>query len=53
MKSSESIKALAEALGTTEEIALKYAKLVGQTVVDGINKIKFFQDEKPLLKQVK
>jgi hypothetical protein len=43
---------LADALGTTEQIALKYAKLVNETVVDGINKIKFFADEKPILKQV-
>ena len=46
------IKALADALGTTEAQALKYAKLVNETVVDGINKIKFFDDEKPILKQV-
>ena len=46
------IKALAEALGTTEAIAMKYAKLVGETTVQGINKIKFFADEKPVLKQV-
>jgi integrase len=46
------IKALAEALGTTEAIAMKYAKLVGETTVQGINKIKFFADEKPILKQV-
>jgi integrase len=46
------IKALAEALGTTEQIALKYAKLVGDTVVDGINKIEFFDNEKPKLVEV-
>jgi len=51
-RETRDIKALAEALGTTEEIALKYAKLVGQTVVDGINKIKFFDEEKVVLKQV-
>ena len=45
-------KALAEALGTTEQIALKYAKLVNETVVEGINKINFFNDEKPILKHV-
>ena len=49
---TKDIKALADALGTTEAQALKYAKLVGETVVDGINKIKFFNDEKPTLKQV-
>jgi len=49
---TKDIKALADALGTTEQIALKYAKLVNETVVDGINKIKFFADEKPILKQV-
>ena len=46
------IKALAEALGTTEQIALKYAKLVGNTVVEGINKIEFFDNEKPKLVEV-
>ncbi len=51
-RETRDIKALAEALGTTEEIALKYAKLVGQTVVDGINKIKFFDEDKVILKQV-
>ena len=51
-RQTRDIKALAEALGTTEEIALKYAKLVGQTVVDGINKIKFFDEDKVVLKQV-
>ena len=51
-RQTRDIKALAEALGTTEEIALKYAKLVGQTVVDGINKIKFFDEDKVILKQV-
>ena len=51
-RETRDIKALAEALGTTEEIALKYAKLVGQTVVDGINKIKFFDEDKVVLKQV-
>jgi hypothetical protein len=51
-RQTRDIKPLAEALGTTEEIALKYAKLVGQTVVDGINKIDFFDDEKVVLKQV-
>ena len=49
---TKDIKALADALGTTEAQALKYAKLVGETVVAGINKIKFFNDEKPVLKQV-
>ena len=49
---TKDIKALADALGTTEAQALKYAKLVGETVVAGINKIKFFDDEKPVLKQV-
>ena len=49
---TKDIKALAEALGTTEQIALKYAKLVNETVVEGINKINFFNDEKPILKQV-
>ena len=34
-----------QALGTTEQIALKYAKLV-ETVVQGINKIDFFNEEK-------
>jgi len=51
-KQTKDLKALAQALGTTEEIALKYAKLVGDTVVDGINKIEFFDDEKVVLKQV-
>ena len=47
------IKALAEALGTTEQIALKYAKLVGNTVVEGINKIEFFENNnKTVLKDV-
>jgi hypothetical protein len=49
---TKDIKATADAIGTTEQQALKYAKLVGETVVDGINKIKFFDDEKPVLKQV-
>ena len=49
---TKDIKATADALGTTEAQALKYAKLVGETVVAGINKIKFFDDEKPVLKQV-
>lgn len=51
-RANRDIKALAEALGTTEQIALKYAKLVGATVVEGINKIEFFDDVKPVLKQV-
>ena len=51
-KQTKDLKALAQALGTTEEIALKYAKLVGDTVVDGINKIEFFDNEKVVLKQV-
>jgi site-specific recombinase XerC len=49
---TKDLKALAEALGTTEAQASKYAKLDGETVVEGINKIKFFDDEKPILKQV-
>ena len=49
---TKDIKATADALGTTEAQALKYATLVGETVVAGINKIKFFDDEKPVLKQV-
>ena len=51
-RATKDIKALAEALGTTEQIALKYAKLVSETVVDGINAIEFFDDEKVVLKQV-
>ena len=51
-KATKDLKALAEALGTTEKTASKYAKLVGGTMVDGINKINFFDDEKPVLKQV-
>jgi len=49
---TKDLKALAEALGTTEAQASKYAKLDGEPVVEGINKIKFFDDEKPTLKQV-
>ena len=49
---TKDIKATAEALGVTEKIALKYAKLLEDTMVEGINKIKFFDDEKPVLKQV-
>jgi len=49
---TKDIKATAEALGVTEKIALKYAKLLEDTMVEGINKIIFFDDEKPLLKQV-
>ena len=49
---SKDLKALADALGTTEAQASKYAKLDGEPVVEGINKIKFFEDEKPILKQV-
>ena len=51
-RATRDLKALAEALGTTEKTASKYAKLVGGTMVDGINKINFFDDEKPVLKQV-
>lgn len=51
-RANKDIKALAEALGTTEQIALKYAKLVGETVVQGINKINFFDNEKPKLVEV-
>ena len=46
------VRAIADALGTTEAQASKYAKLFGETMVEGINKIKFFEDEKPILKQV-
>jgi integrase len=49
---TKDIKATAEALGVTEKIALKYAKLLEDTMVEGINKIIFFDDEKPVLKQV-
>ena len=49
---TKDLKALAEALGTTEAQASKYAKLDGEPVVEGINKIKFFDDEKVVLKQV-
>ena len=49
---SKDLKALADALGTTEAQASKYAKLDGEPVVEGINKIKFFGEEKPILKQV-
>ena len=49
---TKDLKALADALGTTEAQASKYAKLFGETMVEGINKIKFFEDEKPILKQV-
>ena len=52
-RQTRDIKALADALGTTEQIALKYAKLVGETVVDGINKIEFFETETPKLVEVK
>ena len=48
---SKDLKALAEILGTTEAQASKYAKL-DESVVEGINKIKFFDDEKVVLKQV-
>ena len=51
-KQTKDLKALAEALGNTEAQAMKYAKLVGDTVVDGINKIEFFEEEKAVLKQV-
>ena len=50
-RETKDLKALAEALGTTEAQASKYAKL-DESVVVGINKIKFFKDEKPILKQV-
>ena len=46
-KANRDIKALAEALGTTEQIALNMQNLLAETVVDGINKIDFFNDEKP------
>ena len=49
---TKDLKALAEALGTTEAQASKYAKLDGEPVVEGINKIKFFDNEKTILKQV-
>jgi len=51
-RNTPNIKALADALGTTEQIALKYAKLVEETVVDGINAIEFFEEEKPILKNI-
>ena len=49
---TKDLKALAEALGTTEAQAMKYAKNFNESVVQGINKIKFFPEDKPLLKQV-
>jgi integrase len=48
---TKDIKALAEALGTTEAQASRYAKL-DVPVEEGINKIKFFGDEKPILKNI-
>jgi len=50
---TKDIKAGAKALGVTEKTFLKYAKLMENTVVEGTNKIKFFNREKPILKQVK
>ena len=50
---TKDIKAGAEALGVTEKTFLKYAKLMSNAVVEGTNKIKFFNREKTLLKQVK
>ena len=50
---TKDIKAGAEALGVTEKTFLRYAKLMSNTVVEGTNKIKFFNREKPILKQVK
>ena len=50
---TKDLKALAEALGNTEAMAAKYAKLVGETSVEGINKIEFFETETPKLIQVK
>ena len=49
---TKDLKALADALGTTEAQASKYAKLFGETMVEGINKIKFFDVDVPKLKQV-
>jgi len=49
---TKDLKALAEALGTTEAQASRYAKLDGEPVVEGINKIKFFGEEKPMLKNI-
>jgi len=48
---TKDIKALAEALGTTEAQASRYAKL-DVPVEEGINKIKFFGEEKPILKNI-
>jgi integrase len=48
---TKDIKALSEALGTTEAQASRYAKL-DVPVEEGINKIKFFGDEKPILKNI-
>ncbi len=48
---TKDIKGLAEALGTTEAQASRYAKL-DVPVEEGINKIKFFGEEKPILKNI-
>ena len=50
---TKDLKALAEALGNTEAMAAKYAKLVSETSVKGIDQIEFFETETPKLIQVK
>ncbi len=51
-RQNRNIKTLAAALGTTEAIAMKYAKLVDVDLVESIDQIQFFPEEKPKLTQV-
>ena len=51
-RQNRNIKTLAAALGTTEAIAMKYAKLVDVDLVESIDQIQFFAEEKPKLTQV-
>ena len=50
---TKDLKALAEALGNTEAMAAKYAKIVSETSVKGIDQIEFFETQTPKLIQVK
>lgn len=52
-RNNKNIKTLAAALGTTEAIAMKYAKLVDADMVESIDQIQFFEEETPKLVQVK
>ena len=51
-RQNRNIKTLAAALGTTEAIAMKYAKLVDVDLVESIDQIEFFEQEKVKLTQV-